>query len=83
MSVSERTSNCGACGFECSVSELRTVKVSAFNGTLKICKSCLKKSSAESFRDAAEIIKDINKIAKEECSSPEQRLELIKQLLGG
>jgi uncharacterized CHY-type Zn-finger protein len=76
------TSNCDACGDEHFKHELRTVKVSGFGHPLAVCKGCLSKTTSESYKDAAEILADIVKIAVRSADA-EARLEAIKKLLEG
>jgi hypothetical protein len=73
--------NCQACGVEEMEQDLKTVKLAGFYSPLRLCKTCLKRSVYESFKDAAEIVQDISKIATA-SSNPEERLKKIKEILG-
>jgi hypothetical protein len=75
------TSNCDACGSEQFKHELKTVKVSGFSDPLSVCEECLSKTTCESYKDAADVLADIVKIAVRSADA-EARLEAIKKLLG-
>jgi hypothetical protein len=73
--------NCQGCGDECFVNDLKTVKLSGFDNSILVCENCLSKTAEDSFKDAADILKDIAKIATS-SKDPEKRLRAIKSLLG-
>jgi hypothetical protein len=73
--------NCQGCGGECFVHDLKTVKLSGFDNSIVVCKECLSKTAEDSFKDAADILKDIVKIAAS-SKDPEKRLRAIRSLLG-
>lgn len=75
--------NCDVCGEEYSEKNVRSVRVRPFAKIMKVCHNCLAKTPAEVYRDAADIIVDIRRLAKQEGSSPEDRLKEIEKLLGG
>lgn len=75
------TINCQACGSECFEHELKTVKLSGFDNSIVVCDSCMSKTAEDSFKDAADILKDIVKIAAS-SKDPEKRLRAIRSLLG-
>jgi hypothetical protein len=77
-----RTTNCGACGTEYFADELRTVKISGFAAPISVCEECLSKSTYQSYKDAADVLADIVKIAFREKKDPEDRLAQIRKLLG-
>ena len=73
--------NCQGCGDECFEHELKTVRLSGFESPIAVCATCLSKTAEDSFKDAADILKDIAKIATS-SNDPENRLRAIKSLLG-
>ena len=73
--------NCQGCGNECLETDLKTVKLSGFYNPIVVCDICLSKTVEASFKDAADILKDIVKIAVS-SKDPEKRLRSIKSLLG-
>jgi hypothetical protein len=73
--------NCQGCGSECFEHELKTVKLSGFDSSIVVCDACMSKTAEDSFKDAADILKDIVKIAAS-SKDPEKRLRAIKSLLG-
>jgi hypothetical protein len=73
--------NCEACGVEEIETELTTVKLSSFTKPLHICKICLARKPEESFKDAADILGEISAIATG-SSNPEERLKMVKKILG-
>ena len=75
------SANCQACGTEHNSKELSTVKLAGLPYSLSVCETCIDKTAEDSFKDAAEIMKDIERIAKS-SSDPERSLELIKVLVG-
>jgi hypothetical protein len=81
LSSNTASVNCQGCGLECFGQDLKTVKLSGFDGSLVVCDDCLSKTPEASFKDAADILKDIVKIAAS-TKDPEKRLREIKSLLG-
>lgn len=75
------STNCQACGLECSSSNLKTVKLSGFISLISICEDCVLRTAEDSFKDAAGILGDIISIAKS-TNDPERRLKQIKFLIG-
>ena len=73
--------NCQGCGEECFESDLKTIQLSGFDSSIAVCGNCFSKTAEDSFKDAADILKDIEKIASSP-QDPEQRLREIKSLLG-
>ena len=73
--------NCQACGGECFVQDLKTIKLSGFDNSIVVCGDCLSKTPEASFKDAAYIMKDIAKIVAS-SKDPEKRPRAIKSLLG-
>lgn len=73
--------NCQGCGGECFVDDLKTVKLSGFDSSIVVCDKCFSKTAEDSFKDAADILKDIAKIAAS-SKDPEKRIKAIKSLLG-
>jgi ribosome-binding protein aMBF1 (putative translation factor) len=73
--------NCQVCGNEFFENELKTIKLSGFESSIVSCDSCLAKTAEDSFKDAADILKDIVKIAAS-SKDPEKRLRAIRSLLG-
>lgn len=73
--------NCQCCGDECFGEDLKTVKLSGFDTSIAVCENCISKTAEASFKDAADILKDIVKIAAS-SKDPEKRLRAIKSLLG-
>jgi len=73
--------NCQGCGGECFVQDLKTIKLSGFDSSIVVCDDCLSKTPEVSFKAAADILKDIVKIAAS-SKDPENRLRAIKSLLG-
>ena len=74
--------NCQACGTEHFNTDLNTVKLSGYNRAFRVCDECLKHTAAANYRDAAEIVNDIVKIAESKHRDPEERLNHIRSLLG-
>ena len=58
---------------------LKTVQLSGFASTIVVCENCISKTAEASFKDAADILKDIVKIAGS-TKDPERRLRAIKNL---
>jgi hypothetical protein len=83
MSEQEFTAalNCQGCGEECFVDDLKTIQLSGFDSSIVVCDKCFSKTAEDSFKDAADILKDIVKIAAS-SKDPEKRLQAIKSLLG-
>jgi predicted metal-binding protein len=73
--------NCQGCGGECFVHDLKTIKLSGFDNSIVVCNECLSKTADDCFRNAADILKDIIKIAVS-SKDPEKRLLAIRSLLG-
>jgi hypothetical protein len=73
--------NCQVCGSEYFESELNTVKLAGFKSSIVACSKCLDKTAEDSFKDAADILNDIVKIAAS-AKDPEKRLKAIRSLLG-
>lgn len=73
--------NCQACGTEHFDTDLNTVKLTGYKRAFRVCDECLKHTTAANYRDAAEIVNDIAKIA-EDKQDPEERLNRIRALLG-
>ncbi len=74
--------NCQACGTEHFNTDLNTVELSGYKRAVRICAKCLERSAELNYRDAAEIVKDIAKIADGKHGDPEERLNRIRALLG-
>jgi hypothetical protein len=74
--------NCQACGHEHFNTDLHTVELSGYKRAVRVCEECLKRTAEADFRDAAEIVKDIAKIADSKHADPEERLNRIRELLG-
>lgn len=75
--------NCQACGSEHFNTDLKTIELAGYKRAVRVCPECLKHTTAANYRDAAEIVKDIAKIAAEgKQGDPEQRLNRIRALLG-
>lgn len=74
--------NCQACGCECLIENLKTIKLSSFDSLMTVCEKCYSKTPEASFKDAVDILKDIEKIANSSDNDPENRLRAIKFLLG-
>lgn len=74
--------NCQACGIEHLETELKTIKISGFTGSLAVCESCILKTAEDSFKDAAAILDEIALIAKATSGNPERRLRAIRALIG-
>ena len=72
--------NCEACGHEHLRSELDTIVLHGFNSIIKICKSCKVKGPEEQYESAASTLKIIACTINDK-SSPEERLEKIRNLL--
>jgi len=73
--------NCQGCGSECFGHELKTVKLSGFDSSIVVCGICYSRTAEGSFKDAADILKDIVRIAAS-SKEPEKRLRAIRSLLG-
>jgi hypothetical protein len=73
--------NCQVCGIECFENELKTIQLSGFDSSIAACNNCMSKTAEDSFKDAAEILNDIVKIAAS-SKDPEKRLRAIRALLG-
>ncbi|MCK9567669.1 hypothetical protein M0R72_01810 [Candidatus Pacearchaeota archaeon] len=73
--------NCQGCGSECFEHELKTVKLSGFDSSIVVCGTCFSRTAEGSFKDAADILKDVVKIAAS-SKDPEKRLRAIRSLLG-
>jgi hypothetical protein len=72
--------NCQVCGIEHKNTELSTIKLAGFNQAFLICEACLSKTVEGSFKDAADILNDIVKIAKS-ADNAEKRLAMIRSLI--
>lgn len=72
--------NCNACGNEFRDNELKTIHLSKL-GTMAICINCHSKTAGQNYKDASDILIDIQKIAKAK-KDPEERLKMIKKMLG-
>lgn len=49
--------NCGVCGDERIVSELKPVKLGRIGWNLSLCPVCFEKDTATNYKEAAEILK--------------------------
>jgi hypothetical protein len=74
--------NCQACGTEHFNTDLNTVKLNGYKRAFRVCSECLKHTTEANYRDAAEIVNDIAKIADSKQGDPEERLNQIRALLG-
>ncbi len=72
--------NCECCGDECLEDDLKIIQLSGFDSSISVCGNCCSKTAEASFKDAADILKDIEKIATS-TKDPEKRLREIKSLL--
>lgn len=72
--------NCEVCGTEHMRTDLNSIKLSGFNSYMLICDSCKSKDPREQYKTAAATLKEIASAVDEE-SSPEERIEIIKELL--
>ena len=75
------TTNCEACGAEFLKKEAKALPLRGFSHILRVCSSCHSKSPEESLKTAADILFEIEKIAKNK-KDPGERLSKIKDLLG-
>ena len=75
------SANCDACGSEQFNTDLHTIKLAGHQRAFKVCSNCYEQSAEDSFKGAAEIVRDVAKLATEKCD-PEERLAKIKKLLG-
>ena len=77
------SANCDVCGSECLYAELSTYELSSFGAT-KVCPECVSREGVSKvYRNANAMLGDIINIAINSDDGAEQRLEAIKQLLGG
>jgi len=74
--------NCQACGTEHFNTDLHTVEMTGYKRGFKVCDECMKHTTEVNYRDAAEIVSDIAKIADSDHADPEERLNRIRALLG-
>ena len=74
--------NCQACGSEHFNTDLHTIELSGYKRAVKVCDACMEHTTEVNYRDAAEIVNDIAKIADGDHSDPEDRLNRIRALLG-
>ena len=72
--------NCEVCGTEHIRAELHSIKLSGFSSYMQICESCRSKDPRDQYKTAAATLQEIA-TAVDDASSPEERLEKIKELL--
>lgn len=73
--------NCSTCGNEFQDNELKIIQLSKL-GTISVCINCQNKTTGQNYKDASDILVDIQKIAKAK-KDPEKRLKMIRKMLGG
>lgn len=80
-SIFPASMNCQACGSEWLETELNTIKLAGFVSSIFVCETCLSKTAESSFQDAADLLREVVKVAKSD-DDPERRLRNIRALIG-
>ena len=82
MVINRKSVNCEACGEEYFSDELTHIKLASFPNHMDICSNCLRKTTYEHYKDAAQKLIAVRTLAKEAKGDLDIRLREIAKLIG-